>query len=272
MPPKKKQRHKSSSPSVKAADSSPPAFDDAHTPKRLKAMDPDVTVVVGGVKFYHYKAFLCSSCDFFDTALAADMREKENSVIEFPDKNPDEWLEVYSFLEQLSVTNCDLLILKGRITAENAMKLITWFDFLGLKVLAEHCDLVICDEINKAFRRFSSAFNDSLDSLTAFWEKCRSAPCPKLKECIVSNMENWPYLCDEPWPQPLTKQLLLDDEYGDRFWPKFRDHVGLPSACDQMDRVALVNNPLFGYLVASCMSALDRGVDIDWEFGAGFHD
>jgi|EP00544_Gedaniella_sp_CCMP2646_P008189 hypothetical protein len=30
--------------------------EEGHTPKKLKALEPHLTVVVGGIEFYHYKA------------------------------------------------------------------------------------------------------------------------------------------------------------------------------------------------------------------------
>jgi len=56
------------------------------TPKKLKA--------AGGEEFYHYNIILCSGCDFIDTMLSTQMRENDESRIEFPDRNPEEWLEV----------------------------------------------------------------------------------------------------------------------------------------------------------------------------------
>lgn len=232
---------------------SPAAFDKEHTPKRIKAMDPDVTVVVGGVKFYHYKVFLCSFCEFFDTTLSADMKETKESCIEFPDKNPEEWLEVYSFLEKLgplSVTDNDLMAaLKSRITVENATWLMTWFDFLGLNVLAERCDQVVCDEITRHFDyRDWAAF-------AAMWDQCSGVAFSKSKECIVEYMEGWTVEKYGPFPQPLTKQLLQDEEYGDRFWASFCKNAYLPPALSTMDRITVINNPLFDFLLVSCTFA-----------------
>jgi hypothetical protein len=51
------------------------------TPKaKLKALEPDLTVVVGGIELYHFKAVFCSGCDFFDKMISFEM--KENGRIE----------------------------------------------------------------------------------------------------------------------------------------------------------------------------------------------
>jgi hypothetical protein len=54
--------------------------EEERTPKKLKALEPDLIVDVGGIEFYHYKAILCSGCDFFDKIQSSEM--KENGRIE----------------------------------------------------------------------------------------------------------------------------------------------------------------------------------------------
>ena len=65
-------------------------------------MPPDVTVVVGTgdnqQEFECYKVVLSFASPYLDAMLSNDMVENNNSRIEFPDKDPDEWKIVYGYM------------------------------------------------------------------------------------------------------------------------------------------------------------------------------
>jgi len=65
-------------------------------------MPPDVTVVVGTgdnqQEFECYKTVLSFASQYLDAMLSNDMVENNNSRIEFPDKDPDEWEIVYGYM------------------------------------------------------------------------------------------------------------------------------------------------------------------------------
>jgi hypothetical protein len=111
--------------------------EEERTPKHLKCMAPDLIVVVSGVEFRHYKFILCSSCSFFDNLLSANMREASESRIEFPDKDPKEWLEVYKFLDPNKGSK-GATEQHGALTKDNAVMLGPWFDHLGLDDLVRN--------------------------------------------------------------------------------------------------------------------------------------
>jgi len=110
-----------------------------HCLKRLRFMDPDVKVIVGGKVFLHYSMVLCNASEYFDAMLSSAMKEGQTKVIEFPDKQPDEWEEVYAFLG--SPGKADLLTEKG------ATAMIPWFSELRMVDLVSRCDRVFKDSM-----------------------------------------------------------------------------------------------------------------------------
>ena len=151
--------------------------EEERTPKKLKALEPDLTVVVGGIEFYHYKAILCSGCDFFDTILGSQMKENGENRIEFPDKNPDEWLDVYSFIDTSGS--------KPTVNGENAMTLFAWFDYFGMD------DLVVeCDEAYAGYVHSNYCFAiGGLDTFIKIWDSCKSLPFPKSQEAALEILQ-----------------------------------------------------------------------------------
>jgi hypothetical protein len=107
--------------------------------------EPDVTIIVGGKTFRHYRQVLCLASDFFDAALNSGMKESLTSTIEFPDKKPEEWELFASFLEPLSHT---------KVTESNVVMLTPWFHEFGASALLEECDRVYRDIILSDFGMF----------------------------------------------------------------------------------------------------------------------
>ena len=246
--------------------------EDERTPKRLKAAEPDLTVVVGGVEFYHYKIILCSGCDFFDTMLSTQMRENQGSRIEFPDKNPEEWLEVYSFLDpsgkkpKITPGNAMKFITWfDFFTPGNAMKFITWFDFLGMVQLATECDTVYAESLST---------HTDLEGFSNDWNVCKSKPCPISQEQVLESLEIFlsqfratrgrgssyssyassSNACRQGMSASdatTLKSLILDDIGGDRIWQSITNSGVLyfPPQINGLSRVEVAENPLFEYLL-----------------------
>jgi len=216
------------------------------TPKRLKSVEPDVTVVVGGVEFYHYKTILCNSCEFFDTMLSANMREAKDSRIEFPDKKPEEWMMVYKFLDPTEWNDKEPR--SSLVTPENALNLLPWFDFIGLEDLTK-----ICDEVAAS----SLISNEMIGLNYKRWVKYRDLPCPRYQKVIKRVLKRLiaQFLDVAVWETrekfvPVLKKFLLDDRCGDEIWEyllrkvKFSDKM-----LEQLDRQTIVTSPLFPFLL-----------------------
>lgn len=230
--------------------------EEERTPKKLKAAEPDLTVVVGGVVFHHYKIMLCSACDFFDTMLSVQMRENEESRIEFPDKDPKEWLELYPFLDSTTKRK------PPPITPVNAMKFISWFDYLGMAEKAELCDNVYAAHLSGDY--------GSLNYFLEIWKATKSKPCPVTHERILGYLRDFLVLL-KPKPTPThhhygsptpgtnsgmtaadaskIKKAVLDDVGGEKVWAVVKEHIHLPPQVKRSSRTEIAENPLFEYLL-----------------------
>ena len=68
----------------------------------IRSQAPDVTVLIGSgdskQKFKCYKVMLSFASEYLDAMLSSSMKEGEMNVIEFPDKDPEEWKLFYDFI------------------------------------------------------------------------------------------------------------------------------------------------------------------------------
>lgn len=134
------------------------------TPKKLKSVEPDLTVVAGGEEFYHCKVILCSGCDVTIPCclLSVKMRENDESRIVFPDKDPTEWLQVYSFLDPTRKSQQ----LQRKMLWSSQCGLITW----EMDELAKKCDEVYSQNV--------VATSDLDHFIQAWWNRCRATLAP----------------------------------------------------------------------------------------------
>ena len=51
-----------------------------------RAVQPDVTVVIGTTEFQCHKVILCQASEYFDAMLSSEMKESNESRIVFEDK------------------------------------------------------------------------------------------------------------------------------------------------------------------------------------------
>ena len=113
-----------------------------HTPKQIRSMPPDITVVVGKddmeQEFQCYQAILSFASPYLDAMLSSNMVEKNNSRIEFPEKDPKEWQIFYAIIA------CDE---DFTINEENARMLTPWFHEFQMKKYLEECDDVLKEEV-----------------------------------------------------------------------------------------------------------------------------
>lgn len=110
---------------------------DDRASKRIRKEEPDVTIIVGGKEFRHYRQILCVASDYFDAAFNSGMKESDTMRIEFPDKDPDEWELFVSFLEPFTT---------AEITNSNVEVLVPWFHEFGITTMLNKCDCVFHDK------------------------------------------------------------------------------------------------------------------------------
>lgn len=109
------------------------AGEDEHCPTRLRSSEPDVSVIVGGELFRHYSVILSTCSDYFDAMLSSNMKEGSTKVIEFPDKDPNEWKLVYKFFEPAAASHADLSVHCIEVLAP-------WMSELGMTGALSCCD------------------------------------------------------------------------------------------------------------------------------------
>jgi hypothetical protein len=227
-------------------------------PKRFKSVDPDVTVVVGGVEFYHYKTIMCSRCEFFDNMFSAGMRESKDNRIEFPDKNPDEWIEIYKLL---SLEGSELRKeIEGKINPtpfhihkanQKTFTLIFWFDYLGLCDVVEICDQVAAGGRQEHYQKRPHEYPAYSD-----WVTLKYLPCPLLlavvKEQVKSVLFSFKFKLAPIDPKVFShvQKYLLDDQCGEESWALLVSKAKFPDEMlEKMDRETIVTAPLFKYLI-----------------------
>jgi len=235
-------------------------FDETPPNMRLKSMDPDVTVVVGGKEFYHYKLLLCLGCPFIDTMLSTrnNMKESRENRIEFPDKDPDEWETVYKYLDPTrSDAEKDANFRFGLCNNEDTkgefnvtLRLLSWFDYLGMETLVQRYDKMLA---NCLVDLDLPAYAPSYES----WCKYKHLPFPAFQECRKHQIKHFfLYLSfilsrqkRDSTRRMLVdnmKQYLLDGDVGRAFWQFLVANLNFPhNMLQDNDRATIVTSPLF---------------------------
>ena len=136
-------------------------------PKKLRCQDPDIIVAVGSGtnqrEYEYYRIILCHGSEYFDAMLSHPLKENEESRIELPDKDPDEWELFYEFINPYTQHS-------AKITAENAIILVPWFQEYQMMDLLQQCDDIISTQ--EVFERYvqlqvhSNIFHNRL-----FWDE-----------------------------------------------------------------------------------------------------
>jgi hypothetical protein len=218
-------------------------------PRRLKCMDPDMIIVVGGVEFFHFKSILCSFCPFFDNMLFANMKESKESRIEFLDKDPDEWMMVYKYLT-LEGAEAEKQLRAGMLAGERPCDLLAWFDYLG-------CDhlLKICDEV-AANRETTEYKQENIYPGYGLLNRYKDLPCPSLKRAMKNEMK---LLIEEDIARnvsenkhmiPDLQPYLLDDVCGEELWSFLLSKVRFPEdMLEELDRETIVGSPTFKFFL-----------------------
>lgn len=108
-------------------------------PRNIKSQDPDCIIIVGNTQFKSYKVLLSHFSPVFDAMFCSAMKEGRDGIINLIGRDPDEWEYVYSFCNIC----LPIQVHMRRITVDNAMMLIPWFDFLGLDHFIARCDTIL---------------------------------------------------------------------------------------------------------------------------------
>lgn len=126
------------------SDHSPGSDPSSPTSKKIRFLDPDVTVVVGSeesAKTYKaYGAILAFNSEYFDTMLSSGLKESSEMKIEFPEDDPKEWELLYPFLDPETARD-------QAISADDARKLAPWFHKLMMTNRLKECDNVLKKEL-----------------------------------------------------------------------------------------------------------------------------
>ena len=99
--------------------------------------------------------------------LSANMTENNESRIEFPNKNPDEWKMFYPFIDPFQIGEAK----HASINDENVMTLVPWFHEFQLGSLHQQCDQFLLDKVLSLARaeKVDNCWGFTLDY--SFWDR-----------------------------------------------------------------------------------------------------
>ena len=103
--------------------------------------------------------------------LSSNMTENNESRIEFPNKEPDEWKMFYPFIDPFQIGEAT----RPTIDDENVMTLVPWFHEFQLNSLHQQCDQFLSDKALSLARAEKIAGNRvgcySLKLDESFWDR-----------------------------------------------------------------------------------------------------
>jgi len=108
--------------------------------KVARSMERDFTVQVGDTSFLHYSLILVLNCEYFDKMFSHDMIEKNEKRVIFADLDPDDWREVYKFIDPETKV-------AEKINNENVFRLLPLFHRFEMIARVEECDAFIAATI-----------------------------------------------------------------------------------------------------------------------------
>lgn len=177
------------------------------TPKRRGLGEPDVTIVVGKQSFLHHSFLLCYASEYFDTMLSSGMQESQNKRIEFPDKDPEEWKLVYSFLEPRALSTA----VGVRITKDNAKALLPWFHEFGMTAMLKESDerlwsslLLFKKSYAPACHRTLNDRRNALMEIVGWTETADTYGLPRTHTAMMKELK----VAVKNYPELVTKPLL----------------------------------------------------------------
>lgn len=202
---------------------------------RRPGSDPDVIVVVGGKEFEEYSYNLRSWSDYFDAAFRSGMKESKYKRFEFPDRNPEEWSWILSLVAPMS---------SERLTNENFLKALPWFDELCSRQGLDECDRVLSSEVLPEILPANFDFNtllsnvdvykdmaENFEKVLGFLRTSHKYSLPKSKascsSIVCHVLNNAPFLALEGGDsvrERLVSVIKDDPECLNEFWPAAGPH------------------------------------------------
>ena len=197
-------------------------------PKKIRALPPDITVVVGKgdarEEFECYKVALSFASPYFDAMLAANMTENDTSRIEFPTKDPKEWKMFYPFIDPSQIGQA---VQAATIHDGNAMILVPWFQEFQMEGYFEECDNFLSDKVLSLAKASKSLWVDP-DKSFWVWDRDTVAPNNKhRKEAFEGIMKLLQFSC--------IYELKETKKYADRVLGKLLDRDMLIGTFDLFD-------------------------------------
>lgn len=209
--------------------------------KTMRAVQPDVTIVVGGVEFRHYSTFLCCNSDYFDAMLSVDMKEKSERRIEFAEKDPEEWKVFYAFIDPRSCNNV-------KLNNDNVDMLLPWFHEFAMEEKLVECDTVLSRRITTMETMNYTAFSRSVVTATMF-DLARTSELAEYRilKAIEVSMSN-----DEKWNKAAIKALTPAWVAKGELWDRFVSFRMFPDEWlgkSQQERRHISDSPMFDNVI-----------------------
>ena len=143
--------------------------------KKLRFAEMDLRVIVGennkgekGKEYLYHRALLASQSDFVEAALTSSMKESKESVIRFPELDPDTWESMICFLSPSVARTMD---------HKDAQELAPHYDKYGFVE-----GLICCDDVLKqCFRDFKIHSPKELEEVVDLHLTVDSANLPETK-------------------------------------------------------------------------------------------
>jgi hypothetical protein len=211
--------------------------------KTMRAVEPDVTVTVGGVEFPHYSTFLCCNSDYFDAMLSVDMKEKAEKRIDFADKDPEEWKLFYSFIDPRTCST-------AKLTTENVDRLLPWFHEFAMEARLMECDTIMCRRLETYESTDYDGFAKSV-VLARLFDLTRTS---ELAEYRILKATDLNLLQKQQWDlktiEELTPAWVAKGELWDRFvtFRMFPENWAGKTECERRE---ISESPIFGDAVLS---------------------
>ena len=236
--------------------------------KKMRSQPPDVVIAVGeGDKmqeFECYSIILCfASPDYFDSMLSLQMKESETRRIVFPDKNPEEWKEVYKFIDYETKDT-------AHVTNDNVHTLLPWFHMLQMTGLIVECDKVLSEmsclftksRKSRRSKRFTSneeivEAKDRLFSLFCMahmygLKKTMRGTCRQLK--VLIKQHEWMIQADDVIKilEVVDPQEKREARFAVYVWDWVKNDIlqGVDISDEHKDKGSILQNPLFSKLLS----------------------
>ena len=197
-----------------------------------ESMEPDVTIVVGGIEFREFSQSLCCWSSYFDAAFNSGMKETKTKTFEFPDRDPEEWQWLVSLMAPLATEKID---------RSNVFTALSWFDLLHVPRGLASCDELLANTFPRDKHKHYAAWWCSqlntyvgrMDTLEAAINynlpKTKAAACGEMAKRIQNkNMT----------PQEmefLVSSMQTDRDCREALWDSI--HQFLPEECQGMKDV-----------------------------------